>query len=115
MIVAMFDVLDGEYIEEFNDWYSRKHVLDFLKAPGLISGRRFYWKRKNGYIRFLALYEHNGKCSLQETLESNEARAAVQDFEEQWQGKVGPPDFRVYKEIGVGENYSGWPPPWDKG
>lgn len=110
IITAQFTLPGGEYLAAFNDWYSRKHVGDFLAAPGIASGRRFAARERSGY-RFLAVYEHDGSCHPRDTFASAAGLAAVADFDRLWAARTGPPSIQVFREIGVGDAYRGWPLP----
>lgn len=109
IILARFVLEDEGFLVDFNEWYSCVHVPDFVAAPGVLRGRRYFTRRDDGTFEFLAVYEHDGSCHVLDTFRSQEGRAAVEDFESSWLDQVGPPDITVYHEIGVGEEYSGWP------
>lgn len=110
IILAEFTLPDGEHLQAFNDWYSGQHVADFLGAPGITSGRRFYSRQGDQY-RFVAIYEHDGSCSPRETFASPAGQHAVADFDERWRSTVGAPTVTAFRDIGTGDGYLGWPPP----
>lgn len=110
VIAAQFLLPDADYLAAFNEWYSLRHVPEFVSAPGVVSGRRFARREGDGY-RFLALYEHDGSCEAAETFASPVGRAAVEDFDRQWVDRTGPPTVQAFRELGVGDRYRGWPPP----
>jgi hypothetical protein len=47
--------------DEFNDWYTNRHLDDMLKIEGVISARRFRYNPREGWPdcrhKYLALYE----------------------------------------------------------
>lgn len=100
-----------ELLDEVNEWYSTVHVLDFLAAPGIVSGRRFVTRAPDG-LEFLALYEHDGSCALEETFASAPAQRAKADMIGRWSSHFDRPSIEVFTEIGTGAAYDGW---WPEG
>lgn len=44
--------------KEFNEWYDTIHLPDYLKTPGMVSGKRYVIKEPvTGRGTYLALYE----------------------------------------------------------
>lgn len=106
LITAQFLLEDTPQLDEFNEWYSTKHVADFVKAPGVVGGRRFY-RRENGRIRFVAMYEHDGSVRPRESFESPEGAYAISDFKERFPD-LPMPEIQVFHEIVVGPDYTHW-------
>lgn len=66
--------------QEFNDWYTNKHLDEVIQIPGFVSARRFKLcdDQLDGYTasghRYLALYELEGDVG--KTLEALHERVA---------------------------------------
>jgi hypothetical protein len=48
--------------QEYNDWYSHRHIADLLALPGVVSARRFVLNNSQladvpQHFKYLALYE----------------------------------------------------------
>ena len=61
IIIALTNALEGQE-DEFNDWYSNRHVSDLLKIPGLVSAKRYrvgpsQLKPNPIAFSYLAIYE----------------------------------------------------------
>ncbi len=110
-MVASFELPDTGWIKAFNDWYSGPHVADVLQAPGITAAQRYWWRRRDGGYRFLAVYRHSGEPAVEVTLSSPEWLALMQDFQDRWAAKTGPANWQVYRTLGIGDEYLGWPPP----
>lgn len=98
-----------ELLDEVNAWYSTVHAMDFLQAPGIVSARRFVTETDRGF-EFLALYEHDGSCRLEETFASEPAQRAKADMIDRWSAYFDRPPIELFTEIAIGEQYDGWRP-----
>lgn len=108
LLVRLTDVPDA-LLDELNEWYSTVHAMDFVQAPGIISARRFVTQHE-GQFEFLALYEHDGSCTLEDTFASEPARRAKKDMTARWSDFFPRPPVEVFSEIGLGDRYDGWRP-----
>jgi hypothetical protein len=61
VLLAMTNAVEGRD-DEFNEWYSKRHLLDVLKVPGIIAAQRFELTPQQRYqppypFKYIALYE----------------------------------------------------------
>lgn len=58
-IIVMSNAVAGREAE-FNEWYTKTHILDLLKCPGVVSAQRFKTvesQSPNAAQRYMARYE----------------------------------------------------------
>jgi hypothetical protein len=54
-ILAVWNDVDPEFEDDFNDWYLREHIIERTSVPGLGRGRRL--RADTGSPRYMAFYE----------------------------------------------------------
>jgi hypothetical protein len=54
-ILAVWNDVDPEAEDDFNEWYPREHIPERTSVPGLIRGRRY--RAQEGSPRYMAFYE----------------------------------------------------------
>jgi len=54
-ILAVWNEVDPEFEDDFNDWYLREHIIERTSVPGLFRGRRY--RADAGSPRYMAFYE----------------------------------------------------------
>ncbi|MBN1470945.1 MAG: DUF4286 family protein [Syntrophaceae bacterium] len=80
---------DPEKEEEYNKWYD-KHVETFFNFPGLkkVVRNKCYQPMQNpdSCPQYVVIYEFDTKDDLQAFLTSDAAKAAIKEYEEEWNG-----------------------------
>src|SRR5438128_180143 len=61
ILMAMTNPVAGRE-DEFNDWYSNRHIHDVMQAPGIVAAQRFVLTDLQRYegpypFKYMALYE----------------------------------------------------------
>ena len=61
LMIGMTNAVDDQH-EEFNQWYTNRHMKDVLNAPGVISAQRFELTPPQRFagpfpFQYLAIYE----------------------------------------------------------
>lgn len=61
ILLAMTNPVEGQE-DEFNDWYTNRHLHDVVKAPGIVAAQRFALDDQQRYgppypFKYLAIYE----------------------------------------------------------
>jgi hypothetical protein len=54
-VLAVWNEVDPEFEDDFNEWYFREHIPERLMVPGLNRGRRY--RAETGSPRYMAIYE----------------------------------------------------------
>ncbi len=54
-ILAVWNDVDPEHEDDFNEWYYREHIPERTMVPGLTRGRRY--RAEEGTPRYMAFYE----------------------------------------------------------
>ena len=54
-VLAVWNEVDPEYEDDYNEWYLREHIPERLMVPGLNRGRRY--RAEEGSPRYMAIYE----------------------------------------------------------
>ena len=78
-IVVLSNAVEGREAE-FNEWYTKTHIMDLLKCPGVITAQRFQTvesQSPNAAQRYMARYE----------VETNDLAATMAEI----QGRLGGP------------------------
>jgi hypothetical protein len=60
VLVVLSNPVEGRE-DEFNDWYTNRHVADVIKTPGFLNGQRFKIAHEDPsgtlHYKYLATYE----------------------------------------------------------
>jgi hypothetical protein len=70
---------------EFNRWYDEIHLLDALKAKGLLAGHRFRSREPGGYM---TIYEFEDEWVIDQVLSSEELACGGNEFDRLWKDYV---------------------------
>lgn len=71
--------------DEYNAWYTEKHIPMLLQFPGLKRASRYRLSGENKECsRYIAVYEFDSREDLEAFPNSPEFAAAVKDFDEKW-------------------------------
>ncbi len=87
--------------EEWNQWYTEKHVPDVLKFKGARKATRYKISKEmeGQYPRYLAVYEFESKEALDEYMTTSpEHFAALDDWNDNWAPKGAEIKWRIYYE-----------------
>jgi hypothetical protein len=82
-IVVLSNPVEGREAE-FNDWYTKTHIMDLLNCPGVIAAQRFKTvdsQSPNPAQRYMAKYE----------VETNDLAATMAEI----QSRLGGPQMRM--------------------
>ena len=92
----------SEKEEEFNEWYDKVHIPMVLKAPGMVSAKRYrVIEGGDEYPKFLAVYELESEAAIDLIDKSQELAAARQEMRERWGERGFTIRWRVrYRPIG---------------
>ena len=66
---------------EFNRYYNEVHLIDVLKAKGMVAGHRFRLREPGGYV---TIYEVENESIIDKVLSSKELAYAGNEFERLW-------------------------------
>ena len=80
LIVQMDMAEDKE--EEFNNWYTNKHIPEILQVKGFVSGKRY--KAKKGSPKYLAVYEFESADVIKSAMKDEEFGKAGKDFSDNY-------------------------------
>src|SRR2546422_9230413 len=64
--------IDGQHVEEFNEWYNKEHLPELLSVPGILSAARY--EAVKGGPQYLACYELESVAGMQTPALSNRPR-----------------------------------------
>jgi hypothetical protein len=64
--------------DEYNEWYSNRHLADVVACPQMVSGQRFRVNSGDERWKYAAIYEIEG--DVQAALASMNARAGTPDM-----------------------------------
>jgi quinol monooxygenase YgiN len=81
-------VIPPEGVDEFNEWYHRKHIPELVEMSGCVSARRFQAVQKEDEFVFMAVYEFVDQASFQKYQESEAKKYLVGDFQEKFGQKA---------------------------
>ncbi|MET7402059.1 DUF4286 family protein [Dactylosporangium sp. NPDC005572] len=64
ILVVRTNPVDGRE-DEYNEWYTNKHVPDILALPGFVAARRYVLAEpdETAEFRYLAIYEVEGSVA----------------------------------------------------
>jgi antibiotic biosynthesis monooxygenase (ABM) superfamily enzyme len=88
-----------EVEEEWNRWYSAKHVPDILKFKGIRKATRYkIIDDKGEYPKYLAIYEFESPQAAEAWNTSPERDAVMRDFNDNWVTRGAKIEWRVQYE-----------------
>jgi hypothetical protein len=73
-------VVSSEYVNQFDEWYHKKHIPEFIKLSGCKAARRFKTILPEDKFMFMAIYEFPDKESFLKYQNSEAKKYLVKDF-----------------------------------
>ena len=62
-IFMVYVDIDAQHAQEFNEWYNKEHLPEFLSVPGILSAARY--EAVKGGPQYLACYELENVAVMQ--------------------------------------------------
>src|SRR2546422_11509196 len=66
--------IDGQHVEEFDEWYNKEHLPELLSVPGILSAARY--EAVKGGPQYLACYELESVAVMQTPAVTSPPRTA---------------------------------------
>lgn len=97
--------LDPAIVDEFERWYRETHLPHVMEIPGIVRAYRSDWGR--GASNWTVLYEFDSEETVEDALNSPQARVARSDWE-RWLPHVSELMVEVYASLAPLPTYHHW-------
>jgi len=85
--------------EKFNKWYNEAHIPLLLKLKGLTEVTRYKITTETGeYPKYLAIYQYESQKAFEESQNSPEFAAVIDEIKETWKEKAPEMIWKVQYE-----------------
>jgi antibiotic biosynthesis monooxygenase (ABM) superfamily enzyme len=96
--------ISPESEEEWNTWYSEKHVPDVLKFRGVKKATRYKLTNlvvdeEGEFPKYLTIYEFENRHAAEAYLASPECQVVSEDWDKNWVKRGAELKFRAYYEV----------------
>ena len=81
-------VVSSEYVNQFDEWYHKKHIPEFIKVSGCKTGRRFKTILPEDKYMYMAIYEFSDKETFLKYQSSEGKKVLLKDFSDNFAGKA---------------------------
>lgn len=81
-------VISSEYVNQFDEWYHKKHIPEFIKLSGCKTGRRFKTILPEDKFVYMAIYEFPDMDSFLNYQNSEAKQYLIKDFKENFGEKA---------------------------
>jgi hypothetical protein len=73
-------VIPNEHVREFDEWYHKKHIPEFIARSGCERARRFKAVQSDDQFEYMAIYEFSNRETFLKYQQSEAKKELVGDF-----------------------------------
>jgi hypothetical protein len=88
LIYIVKSIVAPEYVSEFDEWYHKKHIPEFIKLSGCNTGRRFKATIQDDKYLYMAIYEFPDMQTFQKYQNSEDKKYLLKDFKDRFGDKA---------------------------
>lgn len=88
VLLIIKSVVPSEYVNQFDEWYHKKHIPEAIKLMGCKTARRFKATLPEDKFLYMVVYEFPDTESFLKYQNSDARKYLVNDFKENWGQKA---------------------------
>jgi antibiotic biosynthesis monooxygenase (ABM) superfamily enzyme len=88
VVYIVKSVVAADYVTQFDEWYHKKHIPEFIKLSGCNTGRRYKATIQEDKFMYMAVYEFPDAQTFQKYQNSEDKKYLIKDFKDRFGDKA---------------------------